>query len=225
PRSPRPPTPHGPTAWRGGVHRGRRHSARASDTGTRPGGSHARSGDRPSPAPARRAQRNTGRAAGVRRGLRASRKDTRCPAARPPTILRMNTRDHSSPPPLAPRHWPTWLGIGLMAAAARIPWPVQRALGRGLGGALRLLLGSRRRIAARNLELCFPELDAKARQRLLRRHFASLGIGLFEFARAWWGSVEPLRRGLEVEGLEHMEGARRDGRGVIVVSGHFTTLE
>src|SRR5690606_3940628 len=67
--------------------------------------------------------------------------------------------------------------------------------------------------------------DAKARQRLLRRHFASLGIGLFEFARAWWGSVEPLRRGLEVEGLEHMEGARRDGRGVIVVSGHFTTLE
>ena len=34
-------------------------------------------------------------------------------------------------PPLAPRHWPAWIGIGLMALAARIPWPLQRALGRG----------------------------------------------------------------------------------------------
>src|SRR3546814_1509277 len=45
------------------------------------------------------------------------------------------------------------------------------------------------------------------------------------FARAWWGSVDPLRRGIEVEGLEHIAAARAGGRGVIVVSGHFTTLE
>ena len=34
-----------------------------------------------------------------------------------------------------------------------------------------------------------------------------------------------MRRGLTVEGLEHIEAARADGRGVIVVSGHFSTLE
>src|SRR5690606_10833557 len=128
-------------------------------------------------------------------------------------------------PPLGPRHWPTWLGIGAMALLARLPWPLQRALGRGIGGLLRRALPSRRRGAARNIQLCFPELDAAAREDLLRRHFAAIGIGLFEFARAWWGSVEPLRRGLVVEGLEHMEAARAGGRGVIVVSGHFTTLE
>ncbi|MCD9030064.1 LpxL/LpxP family Kdo(2)-lipid IV(A) lauroyl/palmitoleoyl acyltransferase [Luteimonas sp. BDR2-5] len=128
-------------------------------------------------------------------------------------------------PPLAPRTWPTWLGIGLMALAARLPWALQRALGRGIGGLMRRVLGSRRRIAARNLELCFPELDAAARDALLREHFAALGIGVFEFARAWWGSIAPLRRNLVVEGLEHIEGPRAAGRGVIVVSGHFTTLE
>ena len=138
---------------------------------------------------------------------------------------RMSTRDVFPSPPRGPRHWPTWLGIGLMAAAARLPWPLQRGLGRVLGGLLRRALPSRRAIAARNLELCFPELDEAARVRLLREHFASLGIGLFEFARAWWGSVAPLRRGLVVEGLEHMQAARAGGRGVIVVSGHFTTLE
>ncbi len=112
-----------------------------------------------------------------------------------------------------------------MALLARLPWPVQRALGRTIGRLLRRALPARRRVAARNLELCFPELSADARKALLRRHFEAIGIGLFEFARAWWGSVEPLRRGLVVEGLEHMEAARAGGRGVIVVSGHFTTLE
>jgi len=112
-----------------------------------------------------------------------------------------------------------------MALLARLPWPLQRGLGRALGALLRVALPGRRRIAQRNLELCFPELDAQARAALLRTHFAALGIGLFEFARAWWGSIAPMRRHLVVEGLEHMEAARANGRGVIVVSGHFTTLE
>jgi len=128
-------------------------------------------------------------------------------------------------PPLSPRHWPAWLGIGAMALLARLPWPMQRGLGRTLGALLRMTLRSRRRVAARNLALCFPELDPVARERLLRAHFAAIGIGVFEFARAWWGSVAPLRRGLVVEGLAHLAAARADGRGVIVVSGHFTTLE
>lgn len=98
-------------------------------------------------------------------------------------------------------------------------------LGKVLGVALQSVLRERRRIAARNLALCFPELGDAARARLLRAHFGAIGIGVFEFARAWWGSVEPLRRGISVAGLEHMQAARAGGRGVIVVSGHFTTLE
>src|SRR5690606_19661449 len=128
-------------------------------------------------------------------------------------------------PPLGPLPLPAWLAIRGMALLARLPWPLQRALGGAVGALLRVALPARRRVAARNLELCFPELDAAARKALLQRHFAAIGIGLFEFARAWWGSVAPLRRGVVVEGLEHMEAARAGGRGVIVVSGHFTTLE
>lgn len=130
-----------------------------------------------------------------------------------------------APPPRSPRHWPVWLGIGALVLLARLPWPLQRALGRMFGALLRWTLRDRRRVAARNLELCFPELDAAARGALLRRHFAALGTALFEFGRAWWGSVDPQRRGLIVEGVEHIENARAGGRGVIVVSGHFTTLE
>ena len=118
-----------------------------------------------------------------------------------------------------------WLVVGAMALLARLPWPLQRLLGRGLGTVLRMAMGSRRRIAARNLALCFPDHDGAAQRRLLRASFAALGIGLFEFGRAWWGSLRPSRRGLRLHGLEHLQAAVAAGRGVILVSGHFTTLE
>ena len=130
-----------------------------------------------------------------------------------------------TPPPRGPRYWPAWVGIGIAALLARLPWSLQRVLGRGIGRLLMVLFGSRRRVAARNLALCFPELDADAQAALLRRSFEELGIGLFEFARAWWGSVEPMRGKVTVEGLEHLQAARAGGRGVIIISGHFVTLE
>jgi Kdo2-lipid IVA lauroyltransferase/acyltransferase len=128
-------------------------------------------------------------------------------------------------PPLDPRTWLSWIGIGVLVALAHLPWPLQRVLGRGLGLVLRGLLRTRRDVAARNLALCFPEIDVRERKSLLHAHFAALGIGVFEFARAWWGSIAPLRRDVRIEGLEHLAAARANGRGVIVVSGHFTTLE
>lgn len=127
--------------------------------------------------------------------------------------------------PRAPRTWPTWLGIAALAALARLPWALQRRLGSALGGLLRRAMGSRRRAAARNLELCFPELDAGAREALLRDSFRDLGIGVFEFLRAWWGDVGPMRRTARIDGLEILAALREQGRGVILVSGHFMTLE
>ena len=129
------------------------------------------------------------------------------------------------PPPLSPRHWAGWVGVGLLMVLARLPWPLQRWLGHALGRLLRRMLRTRRLVAARNLALCLPELDDVARARLLAAHFDALGIGVFEFARAWFGSIDPLRRGVTIAGLEHLEAARAGGRGVIIVSGHFTTLE
>lgn len=128
-------------------------------------------------------------------------------------------------PPLSARQWPTWFGIGLLWLAAQLPWGLQRGLGRALGWVLRHLLASRRRVVRTNLALCFPEHDVAWREALLRENFSALGIGLFEFARAWWGSIAPMRRSARFIGVEHLQQALAEGRGAILISGHFMTLE
>lgn len=129
------------------------------------------------------------------------------------------------PLPLSPRHWPTWLGVGLCLLLARLPWSLQRLLGRMLGRVLRTVLRGRRRVAQTNLRLCFPELDDAARRRLLADSFSALGVGVFEFLRAWFGSIAPLRGRATIEGLEILQRLQAEGRGVILISGHFMTLE
>ena len=131
----------------------------------------------------------------------------------------------SAPPSLSPRHWPGWIGVGIGWLAGQLPWQLQRALGRLLGALLHLVAQSRRRVARINFALCYPELNESARRKLVREHFAALGIGVFEFARAWWGSIAPLRRTVRIDGLEHLRDATANGRGALLVSGHFMNLE
>ena len=108
---------------------------------------------------------------------------------------------------------------------ARLPWPVQRRLGAIVGWLALRLSRSRREAARTNLALCLPELDAAQRERLLRDNFRDVGIGLFEFARAWWGDAEPMRGTATIEGLDILQRLQAEGRGVLLVSGHFMTLE
>jgi len=126
---------------------------------------------------------------------------------------------------LHPRFWPLWLGFGLLWLVVQLPYPLLLRLGRGLGALMLLGARSRRQIAARNLELCFPELPAATRERLLRENFASSGIAFFEMAMSWWWPRARLARLAHVEGLEHLQAAQREGQGVILMSLHFTTLE
>ena len=128
-------------------------------------------------------------------------------------------------PPRSPRHWPVWLGVGLCVALARLPWGLQRALGTLVGALAFHLARSRREAARTNLALCLPELDADARDALLRENFRDVGIGLFEFARAWWGDAAPMRATVRIEGLAHLQRLRAEGRPVLLLAPHFLGLD
>lgn len=73
-----------------------------------------------------------------------------------------------------------------MVLAARLPWGLQRRLGRVIGAMALRLVGTRRCAAEINLQLCFPTHNEAWRKKLLHENFDALGVGLFRFARAWW---------------------------------------
>jgi Kdo2-lipid IVA lauroyltransferase/acyltransferase len=102
---------------------------------------------------------------------------------------------------------------------------LQAWLGRNLGRLLLRLPTGFKRIARRNLELCFPQLPAQEREKLLARHFESLGLGVFETGITWWSPAKRLLAMTEVAGLEHLDAALASGHGAILLSAHFTTLE
>ncbi|AMA45223.1 lipid A biosynthesis lauroyl acyltransferase [Pseudomonas monteilii] len=124
-----------------------------------------------------------------------------------------------------PRFWGLWLGLGLLWLIVQLPYRALLGLGRVLGAVMYRVAGPRRRIAARNLELCFPELSEAQRKRLLKENFASTGIAFFEMAMSWWWPKARLARLAHIEGLEHLRDAERDGQGAILMAVHFTTLE
>jgi Kdo2-lipid IVA lauroyltransferase/acyltransferase len=126
---------------------------------------------------------------------------------------------------LAPRYWLTWVGLGLLRLVAFLPYGAVVRLGRGLGVLVRHLPIRFARTARRNIELCLPELSESEREHLLKEHFASLGIALLEIPLAWWTPPERLTKLLRLEGTEHLEAALAGGRGAIVLTAHFTSLE
>lgn len=128
-------------------------------------------------------------------------------------------------PSLAPRHWGGWLLVAVLWLLGRLPRRVGLWLVGPLGPLMSVLLASRRRIAARNIALCLPELDEPARARLLRASFASLARMVAETAWCWAGRPRDLTGLLELVGADHLRAAVDDPRGVLVVTAHVTCLE
>lgn len=127
---------------------------------------------------------------------------------------------------LAPRHWPAWLGVGVIWLVAQLPYDALLWLGRRLGGLVVRVPSARRHIAETNIALCFPELDKQARSKLVDSNLREIGLMLVEFALGWMGSEKKIASTpIVIEGLEYLEQARAKGQGVLLVGGHFSHLE
>jgi KDO2-lipid IV(A) lauroyltransferase len=125
----------------------------------------------------------------------------------------------------APRYWPTWVLLGFMHAAAKLPRAWQLGLGRALGRLLGRLKRREQRVARRNIELCFGDLSSHDRRRLLERHFEAVGMSFVEMGIGWFTPIERLLERVTVHGREHLDRAFERGRGVLLFTAHFTTLE
>ena len=104
-----------------------------------------------------------------------------------------------------------------------LPLSVQAGLGRGLGRLLYPLAHARRRIALRNISLCFAEQTAAEHEALAREHFQWLGRSILERGLLWYASPERLRRLIHIEGDVKL--AERSERPVMWLAPHFMALD
>lgn len=117
------------------------------------------------------------------------------------------------------------LGLLILRLLTCLPLPVTQWIGKALGSVAAVVFPYRRQVGLANLRLCFPDLSEQERKHLLYRHYQAMGMGLFEMGAAWWKPSGPIKRISSVKGLEHLEAVRRSGRGALLLSAHFTTLE
>ena len=125
----------------------------------------------------------------------------------------------------APLYWPAWIALGLLRVICWLPHRLGLGIGKLIGRVAHAFAAERRAVVRRNIELCFPELTRDEQGRLARRHFEALGMSVIEMGLGRWASDEKLMALCRIDGLENLAAPQREGKGVILLSAHFTTLE
>ncbi|WEM40965.1 LpxL/LpxP family Kdo(2)-lipid IV(A) lauroyl/palmitoleoyl acyltransferase [Photobacterium sp. DA100] len=126
---------------------------------------------------------------------------------------------------LGPRYWPTILLILIMYLLSWLPYVVQRRLGQGIGRLALAVMKKRRFTIERNLELCFPDMPAEERKKLVRANIDNTGLALFETGMAWFWSDARVKRHVRIEGMEYIEQLEREGKGALFIAVHSLNLE
>lgn len=98
-------------------------------------------------------------------------------------------------------------------------------LGEKLGHLAGKMSARRRLVVEKNIALCFPELSKEAQYDLVWKVFASTGRGFFDTGIAWFWPKWRIQRVVELEGMEHLLEAHKEGCGVLLFNFHFTSLE
>lgn len=114
----------------------------------------------------------------------------------------------------------------LLKAVGRLPLPLGRTLGATLGWLSWLSQGRSVRVTRENLEVCWPRLNKKEREHLVRQSLKETGKTAAEAAAVWCRSSAWLAKHIvEVEGEEHLLAAVNQERGLLVSAPHLGNWE
>ena len=118
-----------------------------------------------------------------------------------------------------------WLLFGVLRLLSMLPYRMAMGVGRLFGRLLYLIAGSRRKIVDINLAQSFPDKPVAERERIKIECYRNLGVSLIEMAMCWWWTNDRLKPLVDIEGREHLDAVLESGRGAILLTGHYTSLE
>lgn len=125
---------------------------------------------------------------------------------------------------LLPKYWGIWLVLMIFLPLIYLPLRVQFWLGRKLGEMAYLLIKTRVKDTLANLTLAFAQKSDDEKIRIAKQVFVNQGIGIFETLNAWF-RPNVFKRTFSISGLQHLINAQKENKAVILLGGHFTTLD
>lgn len=114
----------------------------------------------------------------------------------------------------------------ILMITAALPLKLVHTLGRGIGKLTWITNSRIRRIAEKNIQQCFPELNPQQQTDMVHRILNETGKVILEVGKMWHSSPEQtlgLIRECENEHL--IQQAREQGRGVIIAIPHYGSWE
>ena len=124
------------------------------------------------------------------------------------------------------RQWIVYASTWLVLSMTRVmPRRIARAYGVCLWFSIFAFTPMLRRISMFNLKLAFPEWSDQERRRVMYGMVRQLGWLCGEFSQFPKYTAERIKEIVELDGLENFLAAERGGKGVLVLTGHFSAWE
>jgi KDO2-lipid IV(A) lauroyltransferase len=146
-----------------------------------------------------------------------------------PTLIHATSIEPSSP---EANHAPSfrhraeyWAARGLLTFLGRLPHRVARSICALLAGLCYLSWSRLRRVGIRNLELAYPDWNARQRRHVLFASFQNLGRMLADFAHFPSRNRGNIERWIIYDGYENFARAKEQGRGLLFLTAHFGNWE
>lgn len=121
-----------------------------------------------------------------------------------------------------------WIVTGLchsLQIFTFLPYRWQMHLGRYLGLAMYYISRKSRHVATTNIQLCFPDLTTTEQDTLIKKCFASVGMGLFEALLSAYAPKRLLKKLTgHITGLEAVQQTLQSGQGAIILFPHLIPM-
>jgi KDO2-lipid IV(A) lauroyltransferase len=126
---------------------------------------------------------------------------------------------------LHPRYWYAWPILTFVRITSWLPNRILWILGNTLGSFFSWFQSPARRVAERNIELCFPEMEPQERRDLVKKHLRLSGYAVVSLAVAWWAPKWRVRSFIKFRDQHHLNDALANGKNVILLAPHFIGLD
>jgi len=126
---------------------------------------------------------------------------------------------------LLPNYWIGWVIIFISFFLTYIPEFLRRPLGTFVGLIIYRTNRKRRKIAEKNISLCFKNKNSNEIETITRNYFKNLGQSYLNIPILWWKNNSSLQEICSVENMHYIDNELSKNRSVILFTAHTVSLD